>query len=288
MSFPATVIPVMIASPGDVHHYRAIATDILHEWNYIHSESTGVVLMPVAWETHSSPELGASAQELINNRVLKDCDLLIGIFWTRLGTPTLNAPSGSAEEIQRHVKAGKPAMVYFSDQPVALGSVDMAQYEALKQFRQWCEASGIVGTFFYPEDLRAKLSRQVQITLRDNPYLMEIVATAQTGYDSNRPGEARSPVVSLSTEAKELLQAAANDPQAMIISVQGVDHYAISVGNHGFGDPHDRRVMSKWEYGIEELLNLDLVRREGGRPGLATYRLTEPRYRAAEQLSASR
>lgn len=288
MSFPATVIPVMIASPGDVHDYRAIATDILHEWNYIHSESTGVVLMPVAWETHSSPELGASAQELINNRVLKDCDLLIGIFWTRLGTPTLNAPSGSVEEIQRHLKARKPAMVYFSDQPVALGSVDMAQYEALKQFRQWCEASGIVGTFFSREDLRAKLSRQVQITLRDNPYLMEIVAAAQTEYDSNRPSEGRSPVASLSTEAKELLKAAANDPQAMIVSVQGIDHYAISVGNHGFGDPRDRRVMSKWEYGIEELLNLDLVRREGGRAGVGTYRLTEPGYRAAEQLSASR
>jgi hypothetical protein len=33
----------------------------------------GVLLHPVGWETHSSPDLSAPAQELINDRVLKDC-----------------------------------------------------------------------------------------------------------------------------------------------------------------------------------------------------------------------
>lgn len=88
MSYTATVIPVMIASPSDVHETRAATRDILLEWNYIHSDATRLVLMPVGWETHSSPELGMSAQDLINERVLRDCDLLIGIFWTRIGTPT--------------------------------------------------------------------------------------------------------------------------------------------------------------------------------------------------------
>ena len=44
--------------------------------------------MPVGWETHSSPDLGAPAQEQINERILEHCDLLIAVFWTRLGTPT--------------------------------------------------------------------------------------------------------------------------------------------------------------------------------------------------------
>jgi hypothetical protein len=47
MPFIATVLPVMIASPGDVTDYRALARDVLHEWNYIHSSPTNIVLMPV-------------------------------------------------------------------------------------------------------------------------------------------------------------------------------------------------------------------------------------------------
>lgn len=140
MPYQATVLPVMIASPGDVNEYRAIARGVMHKWNYIHSPATNVVLMPVGWETHSSPELGSSAQELINDRVLEDCDLLVGIFWTRLGTPTGKAASGTVDEIQRHVAAGKPAMIYFSTAPAALETVDAEQYAALKDFRVGAKA----------------------------------------------------------------------------------------------------------------------------------------------------
>ena len=117
MSYQSTVIPVMIASPGDVLEERNVARDIIHEWNYIHSPSTNTVLIPVGWETHSPPDLGGRPQQLINDRVLKDCDLLVGIFWTRLGTPTGESASGTAEEIEKHIAAGKPAMVYFSAKP---------------------------------------------------------------------------------------------------------------------------------------------------------------------------
>jgi hypothetical protein len=119
LAYQATVIPVMIASPGDVLEARDIARDVIFAWNDVNSAHRKTVLMPVGWETHSSPELGSTAQDLINERILADCDLLVGIFWTRLGTPTESSASGSAEEIERHVQAGKPAMVYFSTAPVA-------------------------------------------------------------------------------------------------------------------------------------------------------------------------
>lgn len=50
MLFRATVLPVMVASTGDVNEYRAPARDVLHKCNYIHSSPTNVVLMPVGWE----------------------------------------------------------------------------------------------------------------------------------------------------------------------------------------------------------------------------------------------
>src|SRR5713101_1313849 len=103
MPYQATVLPIMIASPGDVLEAREVAREAIHEWNYVNSYSANAVLMPVGWETHSSPELGERPQELINERLLKDCDLLVGVFWTRLGTPTGKSPSGTVEEIQRHL-----------------------------------------------------------------------------------------------------------------------------------------------------------------------------------------
>jgi hypothetical protein len=39
---------------------------------------------------------------------------LIGVFWTRVGTPTGIAESGTLEEIERVAAEGKLVMLYFS------------------------------------------------------------------------------------------------------------------------------------------------------------------------------
>lgn len=126
------VVPVMIASPGDVSDERNIIREVIHDWNDVNAAMSRTMLAPVGWETHSSPELGARPQELINSRLLRECDLLIGVFWTRLGTPTGKAESGTVEEIREHINAGKPAMIYFSSKPVAPQSIDVAQYSAVR------------------------------------------------------------------------------------------------------------------------------------------------------------
>src|SRR5215217_949238 len=92
----------MLASPGDVGDEREIIRQVIHEWNAVHFPREKAVLMPIGWETHSSPELGGRPQGMINERLLKHCDLLVGILSTRLGTPTGEAASGTVEEIERH------------------------------------------------------------------------------------------------------------------------------------------------------------------------------------------
>jgi hypothetical protein len=80
LAYRATVIPVMIASPGDVSDERDVVRTVIHEWNDVNASASQVVLSPVGWETHSSPELGARPQELINSRLLGGCDLLVGVL----------------------------------------------------------------------------------------------------------------------------------------------------------------------------------------------------------------
>jgi len=124
----------MIASPGDVQRERDAVRDVLDEWNSVNGARRGIMLLPLGWETDIAPEMGDEPQKIINKRILKDADLLVGIFWTRLGTPTSGYASGAVEEIEEHLAAGRPAMLYFSAAPALLDSVDPQQYAALKAF----------------------------------------------------------------------------------------------------------------------------------------------------------
>jgi hypothetical protein len=85
MPYNANVFKVMIASPGDVAVERSVIREVLSEWNTVHSDTREVVLLPVGWETNTSPEMGERPQAIINKQILKDCDLLVGVFWTRIG-----------------------------------------------------------------------------------------------------------------------------------------------------------------------------------------------------------
>ena len=58
MAYQATVIPVMIASPGDVAEERELIRDIIHDWNDVNAESSKVMLAGIGWETHSLNKWG--------------------------------------------------------------------------------------------------------------------------------------------------------------------------------------------------------------------------------------
>ena len=291
MPYQATVLPVMIASPGDVNEYRAIARDVMHEWNYINSPATNAVLMPVGWETHSSPELGSSAQELINDRVLEDCDLLVGIFWTRLGTPTGKAASGTVEEIQRHVAAGKPAMIYFSTAPAALETVDADQYAALKDFRVWCQGQGLIETFSNALDFQGKLRRHLQISLQKSAYLKDLLDSPSSsgvngGTAFDLPAGAADPrqefAATLSEEAKVLLLEAAEDKGGTILKLATLGGRFIQTNGKMLGDPGDRRSSARWEHALDQLVSAGLVLARGIKDQV--FEMAEPGYQLAEFL----
>jgi len=158
MSFQANVLKVMIASPGDVAEERRIVTEALHRWNDANASTRRLVLLPIKWETHSTPQLGSPPQTILNRQLVDEADILIGIFGTRIGTPTEDHVSGTVEEIKKHVAAGKTAKVYFSDVPVPPSSINNAQYESVQQFRQECQSTGLYATFSSSEQFRADFS----------------------------------------------------------------------------------------------------------------------------------
>ncbi len=104
-------------------------------------------------------------------RVLRDCDLLVGVFWTRIGTPTGDYPSGTVEEIEEHLKSDKPAMLYFSAVPVVPQSLDLKQYELLSKFKESCKSRGILETYATLTEFRSKSTTNCRSSLTKNRLL---------------------------------------------------------------------------------------------------------------------
>jgi len=165
--FSCEVLEVLVASPSDLREERRLIPELIHAWNAEHALEMGLMFSPVLWETHSTPEMGERPQAILNRQLADRCDLLIGAFWTRLGTPTGEAPSGTVEEIERFTADGKRVLLYFSSRPVALASVDEEQYANLKAFKAAVREKGLFEEYEDIPELREKLPRHLTNVARE-------------------------------------------------------------------------------------------------------------------------
>jgi hypothetical protein len=166
MSFKSETYRILIASPSDMAEERQVATEAIGEWNAQHAAAESIVLLPVKWETHALPQAGIRPQQAINEQLVDTCDILIGMFWTRLGTDTQVAESGTVEEIDQFVGAGKPAMLYFSNRPISPNKIDPGQQAKLRRFQEATYKGAIVGNFSELIELRQKLLRDLVQQIR--------------------------------------------------------------------------------------------------------------------------
>ena len=135
MSFKAEVLNVFIASPFDVQSRRDEIESAIFQWNKEHAKDLQTILLPRRWESDVAPGYNAiDAQQVINQNLLNNCDLLIGVFWTKLGTPTTNFPSGTLEEIETFHAQGKDVMVYFVDDDVPT-TTDFNEFQKVQDFK---------------------------------------------------------------------------------------------------------------------------------------------------------
>jgi hypothetical protein len=279
MSYSAFTFNVMIASPGDVASERAIVRDVVYEWNAVNANSRKVVLLPVGWETHSSPEMGATAQTIINRQVLSKCDLLVGVFWTRIGTATERHLSGTVEEIEEHIATGKPAMLYFSSQPVVLDSVDMDQVQKLKAFKASCQSRGLFETYDSHSEFKDKFYRQLQLKVNEHP----LFQVANVGGNEEEIVESHTQLPDLSPEARVLLKEASQDRGGTIIHARYIGGTAIQTNGKNLVPSNERREVAKWEQALEELKAKDLVVDRGYKGEV--FEITNLGYQVADMIA---
>lgn len=280
MAYDAKVVEVMIASPGDVASERQIVREVLNGWTVMHARSRQAILVPVGWETHSAPELAGRPQQMINDRLLAHCDLLVGIFWTRLGSPTGVSASGTVEEIEEHIGTGKPAMLYFSSAPVVPQSLDADQFAKLQEFKGWAMTRGLIAEYDSLEGFRERLRRDLELNLRDNPYLAGLLQPSAARDASDADGLRR---VTVSAEAAQLLKTAAVSSSGHIMMLQHMSGTIIkAAGKQMLPDDASPRVVALWRAAVESLEALGLI--EATSYKREVFRVTHSGYEAAEQI----
>jgi len=279
VSYAATTFNVMIASPGDVASERAIVRDVVYEWNAVHSSARKLVLLPIGWESHSSPEMGATAQHIINNQVLSKCDLLVGVFWTRIGTATESHLSGTVEEIEMHIATGKPAMLYFSSQPVALDTVEIDQIQRLKKFKESCQSRGLYESYDSHGGFKDKFYRHLQIKVNEHP----LFQSSETPNTSPEIVASHTPLPALSVEARVLLKEASQDSGGTIIHARYIGGTDIQTNGKNLIQSKEPRELAKWEHALEQLTSKGLVVDQGYKGEV--FRITNLGYQVADMIA---
>ncbi|MFH1816534.1 MAG: DUF4062 domain-containing protein [Pseudomonadota bacterium] len=278
MSYNATVYKVMIASPNDVSAERSIVREVLSEWNVVNADIRNQVLLPVGWETHSVPEMGDHPQAIINKQILHDCDLLVGVFWTRIGTATGTYASGTVEEIEEHIKTGRPTMLYFSSAPVMPDSVDLEQYRQLKEFRQSCQSRGLYEPYMDIQDFQSKFYRQLQLKInRDEYFKLDGAMNQELMFQEV------SKAPSFSKEATFLLKEAASGQGGQILFLAHLGGQVMQVNGKNLIEDGNERSRAIWEGALEELENNGLITAANYKRNI--FKLTRSGYEIADRLS---
>lgn len=156
---------VVLCGPGDVAKEIAIARKVIEEWNQRNWEGLNCGLKDKHWDTDVAPSMDTRGQAIINRDMIDSADLIVAIFWRRIGTPTGLHDSGTVEEITRAQARDIPVMLYFSDIEDTRPIQDSDQWDMLQAFRARALVSGLPRTFRSRDDFRKRLGDHLHMKI---------------------------------------------------------------------------------------------------------------------------
>ncbi len=261
-------VKILVASPGDVLTERKIVEQVIKKWNILHSEERKLVLDAVLWESHTASESGERTQGIINRQIVDQCDFAIGIFWTRIGTPTGVAPGGAVEEVERMIASGKQVMLYFSDKPIAPSAINAQQRAKIDEFRASIQRNALVAGY--------KKHTQFHEKLADDIFTQVRRWYCHTGEDEI----VASPANQLTNDALTCYQATLKENLGLIriLGLPGVDSSKVNLDDNTFvplrlsdrpsdGDSTEEKNITAGRERVERILYPDELMMQAFRDG---------------------
>lgn len=135
MPFSATAYRLLISAPGDITEadIRTVS-EAIGRWNANYGQEFGAVVVPIHWGANSAAEHGERPQASLNAQLVDSADIVVALFWHRLGSETGAAESGTVEEIEEAAGRGAYVAILHCARDYPQAEVDAGQLERLEAF----------------------------------------------------------------------------------------------------------------------------------------------------------
>jgi hypothetical protein len=156
-----------IASPSDTQSERNVCDKVFSEINKTLGEYLNFRIESKKWEDDARPAFGTDGQAVINEQLLNDYQLFIGIMWNKFGTPTPRAGSGTEEEFnhayRKHSnKDGIEILFYFNDEAINANQLDLKQVKKVRDFKEKVSSlGGLYSSYTGFTDFEVKLKKHL-------------------------------------------------------------------------------------------------------------------------------
>lgn len=139
-------IKIFISYPGDIEDELNSIEQIVHEINKTTGEQNKFNLELLNWKSDTYTQIGEDVQDVINKQIDPQYDILIGLLWQKVGTPTKRDKSGTIEEINRAISNNDvEQLIYFKTTPPEnLDQIDIDQLLKIRQFKNDLTTKGVL------------------------------------------------------------------------------------------------------------------------------------------------
>jgi hypothetical protein len=192
----AKIIRVVLVSPSDVQAEWTCVGRAIEEVDRVRARPSGYRLELYHWKTDAYPGWHREGPQGLIDPVLQidNCDILIGIFWKRIGTVTQDGTTGTEHEVLKAFKAskqhGRPRlMIYFSETPYFPKSKEETEQQSkVLDFKDRLSREQVLS---WPYKGKTEFERQLRGHLFD--------------YLNDELGKLPTPAIEISKEAHEHL-----------------------------------------------------------------------------------
>jgi hypothetical protein len=242
MPCTVTAFGVKIASLGDAAMELIIAREVITEWNACHALKQKRILLPLG-----AQDGGCST-----------VDLLVDFF--------CDSPGATCDiekdviEIEQQLKAGRPALIYFSEGRAELTGTHALDRRVLDEFRKKY-AAATVDSYGDEKAFRAKFTQHLDATVSHHAHF-KLTGTVPSGTAQAIPAAAT--MESLSSRARTILIEACDDFEAYIGRIKAGGMLKIQANGKQLVEQNDAATVAGWESAFQELLTGDLIHNVGG------------------------
>ena len=244
MPCTVTAFSVKIAFPGNAAMELIIAREVMARWNSHHALAQKRILLPFDEENEGS-ECGN--------------DLLVSFFCN--SSAGMDTVSGETEaEIDRQLKGGKPALIFFSEAREDLTGHPKPESRPFELFKKRY-ASATIDSYADEKEFAAKFAQQLEATIENHPLFK--VATASDAKQGLAPDPEEKPEAPLSECAQVILFEACDDFEGYIGRIKAGTMLRIQANGRQLVEPQDAETIAKWNSAFNELLNGEYIRNAG-------------------------